>query len=233
MPSNSGRRAVSRGFSKRFLAKRHKNLSKNKKIWRESKILCAGRSSWRSNGHGFSRLEWARWRVYTCTVHSPDFSSQAGGTLFPTDRLSLAVSQRACFVGVGVPASPFRATARTPTARARTRARMYPVHNPQMVPPSGMVTGMPLQLIICPTCRATVQPPPGAPVVACGVCGATMHVAPAFPPPPPVVLKSRPSGSCFWMPCLIAFAWVSDAGETLARVVGALFCCCLGLDMLE
>lgn len=110
---------------------------------------------------------------------------------------------------------------------------MYSVHNPQMVPPSGMVTGMPLQLIICPTCRATVQPPPGAPVVACGVCGATMHVAPAFPPPPPVVLKSRPSGSCFWMPCLIAFAWVSDAGETLARGVGALFCCCLGLDMLE
>ena len=52
---------------------------------------------------------------------------------------SLAVSQRARFVGVGVPASPFRATARTPTARARTRARMYPVHNPQMVPPSGMV----------------------------------------------------------------------------------------------
>ena len=89
------------------------------------------------------------------------------------------------------------------------------------------------KLIICPTCRATVQPPPGAPVVACGVCGATMHVAPAFPPPPPVVLKSRPSGSCFWMPCLIAFAWVSDAGETLARGVGALFCCCLGLDMLE
>lgn len=120
------------------------------------------------------------------------------------------------------------------TARRRARARMYPAQNPQMVPPSGLVTGMPLpSLVVCPTCRVTVQPPFGAPVVACGVCRATMQVAPAFPPPPVVVHRSRSSGSCFWMPCLIVLTCLSDAGDMLLRgvgaVAGAAFCCCLGL----
>ena len=110
---------------------------------------------------------------------------------------------------------------------------MYPAQNPQMVPPSSLVTGMPLpSMVICPMCRATVQPPFGAPVVACGVCRATMQVAPAFPPPPIVVHTTRSSGSCFWMPCLIVLTCLSDAGDMLLRgvgaVAGAAFCCCLG-----
>ena len=111
---------------------------------------------------------------------------------------------------------------------------MYPAQNPQMVPPSSLVTGMPLpSMVVCPMCRATVQPPFGAPVVACGVCRATMQVAPAFPPPPVVVHTTRSSGSCFWMPFLIVLTCLSDAGDMLLRGVGAVggaaFCCCLGL----
>lgn len=154
-------------------------------------------------------------------------------TCFPTNNQSLAISQRPRF-RVGTSALPFRVSTQISTARRRARARMYPAQNPQMVPPSGLVTGMPLpSLVVCPMCRVTVQPPFGAPVVACGVCRATMQVAPAFPPPPTVVHRSRSSGSCFWMPCLIVLTCLSDAGDMLLRgvgaVAGAAFCCCLGL----
>lgn len=60
-------------------------------------------------------------------------------------------------------------------------------------------------------------------MVACGVCRATMQVAPAFLPLPSLTLKSRPRGSCFWMPCLIVFAYLSDTADMFFRsVLGAL-----------
>lgn len=149
----------------------------------------------------------------------------------PTNRSQNGTVNARASASVSEPC-PSCVSTRTSRARTRTRARMYPVHNPQMVPPGGLATGMPLPpMVICPACRSPVQPPPGAPVVACGVCRATMQVAPAFPPPPPVVLRSRPSGSCFWMPCLIVFACLSEAGDCFLNVVGGLggaMCCCLG-----